>query len=277
MDLFTLGNGSLVFGSADPAWGIVAADGEHRIFKGPQIARHIGNLEGFLLDGSGGTVRFGYETGGEAPATFSVRDRLLNSDPQDNELLQAPRTSATGLTVRDWKNRDNPTLNDEPLPLKPLEMSRRLAIAPDDQSFLLGADWNLYSFDQDGGERWQRDIPGTAWAVNISGDGRLAVAAFADGTIHWYRYEDGEPLLNFFPHADRQRWVLWTPSGYYDASPGGEDLIGWHVNRGLDREAAFYPASVFRKKFYRPDVIDRILETLDEAQAVAEADAARDG
>ena len=26
--------------------------------------------------------------------------------------------------------------------------------------------------------------------------------------------------------------LAWTPSGYYMASPGGEDLIGWHVNRG---------------------------------------------
>jgi hypothetical protein len=26
--------------------------------------------------------------------------------------------------------------------------------------------------------------------------------------------------------------VAWTPGSYYAASPGGEDLIGWHVNRG---------------------------------------------
>ena len=46
-------------------------------------------------------------------------------------------------------------------------------------------------------------------------------------------------------HKDGKRWVLWTPEGYYDASPGAEDLIGWHVNLGLDRDADFVPAIRF--------------------------------
>ena len=61
-----------------------------------------------------------------------------------------------------------------------------------------------------------------------------AVAAYADGTIRWHRLSDGKELLAFFPHKDKKRWVLWTPSGYYDASPGGEELIGWHVSNGKD-------------------------------------------
>jgi hypothetical protein len=69
--------------------------------------------------------------------------------------------------------------------------------------------------------------------------------------------------------------VLWTPSGYYDASPGAEDLIGWHLNQGPDKEALFYPASQFRQRFYRPDVIDRILQTYDETEALTQANAAR--
>jgi len=37
-----------------------------------------------------------------------------------------------------------------------------------------------------------------------------------------------------------QALVLWTPSGYYDASPGGEDFIGWQVNKGKDKAADFF-------------------------------------
>ena len=59
-----------------------------------------------------------------------------------------------------------------------------------------------------------------------------------------------------------------------DASVGGEELIGWHVNRGPDAAADFFPASHFRDRFYRPDVVARILDTLDEGKAVAEADTA---
>ena len=59
----------------------------------------------------------------------------------------------------------------------------------------------------------------------------------------------------------------------YDVAPGGEDLLGWHVNQGPDQEALFYPVSHFRYDYYRPDVIDRIMETLDEEEALRKADA----
>jgi WD40 repeat protein len=81
------------------------------------------------------------------------------------------------------------------------------------------------------------------------------------------------PLLSLFVAGEE--WVLWTPSGYYDASPGGDRLIGWHVNRGREKAARFYTAHQFRKQFYRPDVIDKILETGDAARAVELANQAR--
>ena len=69
--------------------------------------------------------------------------------------------------------------------------------------------------------------------------------------------------------------MLWTPQGYYDASPGAEDLIGWQVNHGLDEAPELYAASRFRDRFHRPDVIDRVLQELDVDAAVAKADAAK--
>lgn len=62
--------------------------------------------------------------------------------------------------------------------------------------------------------------------------------------------------------------------GYYAASPGGEDLIGWQVN-GPDWDApvSFFPASRFRDTFYRPDVVTRVLAAGDAAKALEEANA----
>jgi hypothetical protein len=80
--------------------------------------------------------------------------------------------------------------------------------------------------------------------------------------------KDGKELLALFPHTDRKRWILWTPSGYYDASPGAEELIGWHVNNGSDQAADFFPISRFRSTYYRPDVVAKVLETLDEPEAI---------
>ena len=67
---------------------------------------------------------------------------------------------------------------------------------------------------------------------------------------------------------------MWTPQGYYDASVGADELIGWHVNHGYDRVPDFYPVSQFRDRFYRPDVIQRVLQTpnLDIEEAVQDAD-----
>ncbi len=63
-------------------------------------------------------------------------------------------------------------------------------------------------------------MPGTVWAVNITGDGRLVVAAYQDGTIRWHRMADGVELLAFMPLSDQTNWVAWTPEGFYDAGDG---------------------------------------------------------
>jgi hypothetical protein len=122
-----------------------------------------------------------------------------------------------------------------------------------------------------GQEQWKKPVPGAAWGVNVTGDGRLVLAAYGDGTIRWHRMSDGQELLALFVDKDDLRWVAWTPSGYYMASPGGEDLIGWHVNRGWDQAADFFPASRFRERFSRPDIVGLVLETLDEDAAVKQA------
>jgi hypothetical protein len=141
----------------------------------------------------------------------------------------------------------------------------------------LGAEFRLRAYSRGGVLRWQQSAPGAVWGVNVSADGRWVVAAYGNGTIRWHRASDGAEQLTFYPHPDKKRWVLWTPSGFYDASPGAEDLIGWHLNHGKDTAADFFPASRFRGQFYRPDVLAKILETRDESEAVrlANLDAGR--
>jgi len=79
---------------------------------------------------------------------------------------------------------------------------------------------------------------------------------------------DGKELIAFFPHKDRKRWALWTPSGYYDCSEGADELIGWHLNQGKDKEAAFYPVARFFEQFYRPELITEVARTLDRDKTV---------
>jgi WD40 repeat protein len=265
-DILTLRNGDVVYGTADPGWGILDVTGKRTKFIKSNIADYRNNLEAFQISQDASEVQFGYQSYGKQPTRFSITDKRLEEAINKKASLSSAVTNT--LNITSWEDTYEPKLNSVKLALKQYEMSRSLAIATDASKFLLGTEWYLRLFDRMGKELWKIPAPDVAWSVNISKDGRLAVAAFGDGTIRWYRITDGRELLAFFPHNDRKRWVLWTPSGYYDASADGEELIGWHVNNGKDAAADFFPAGLFRNQFYRPDVVSNILYTLDEAKAL---------
>lgn len=364
MHLAALPAGGWVVAALDPAWGLLGAQGAWEPLGRPPIADLRNSVrDAFLLAGAGRRLQFGYEPFGKPPHQFDVSRRALSAG-----LLtggQAPDTTA--VPVLNWQT--DPTFRGEPIRLEQNEGSRSLAAVPGDRGFVLGTEFRLRHYAADGTLHWQQPAPEVVWGVNIPTDGpqagQIVVAAYGDGTIRWHRMSDGSELLAFFPHADRQRWVLWTPSGYYDASPGGEDLIGWHVNRLVQRGATvvqafadrpaqraglrrgdivltvggtpisdiqglidrtkawpggaplrlrverngqsmdidvtpdvdskdrvprigvelgpalghveasdFFSVSRFRDRFNRPDVIDRVLDTLDEAEAVRLADMA---
>ena len=82
-------------------------------------------------------------------------------------------------------------------------------------------------------------------------------------------YDFSEPILNFYM-GDNGKWIIWHPQGYYDASPGADRLIGWHLNRGYDKTSKFFEVQQFQKELYRPDVIDGILETGSLEQALTQ-------
>jgi WD40 repeat protein len=225
-----------------------------------------------LMSADGTRARFNFDVEGKSPTRFDLHQRRLDAAPSTDSGFSAGQIA--GLDIKSWENTEQPTLAGQRLELEQYETSRSLAISPSSRSFVLGTEWYLRRFDDTGKLLWKVSAPGTAWAVNITADGRIVVAAYSDGTIRWHRMSDGAALLAFFPHSDGKRWVAWTPLGHYIASPGGEDLIQWQINRGLDHEPEVYTASRFRDQFYRPDVIDRVLEELDPQKALDAADLA---
>jgi len=257
---------SLVYALAAPAFAVLDNAGNKIVEQEASIADYRGNRDGFLISHEGNTVHFGFENKGKRPASFSLSEQSLILNPERDSTTPPDTTS---LDITGWKNTTEPKLNDKVLPLKQYEKSRSLAISPDKSKFLLGASWSLRLFDTNGKQIWIANIPSDAWAVNISGDGKKAVAAFGDGTIHWYNLDNGEELLAFFPHKDGKRWIAWTPSGYYMSSADNADnLIGWHVNNGKDKAASFYPTGALYATYKRPDIVKKILETRDEDEAI---------
>ena len=132
-------------------------------------------------------------------------------------------------------------------------------MTPDKAGFILGSDYNIRRFDKDGSLRWQIPAPGVVWGVNVARQSNLVVAACGDGTLRWYRLEDGALLLSVFIHRADRRWIAWTPAGFFTTSVGAEDLIGWTVNRTWSEAADFFAVSQFRQTFYRPDIVKQVL------------------
>lgn len=267
--------GGIVYSCLDGSFAKADPDRGAALLNPNTIPVYAGIQNAFLLSADGTAVQFAYERGGQAPALFAVGPRQLSDGASSfwdrlkaGFAFQTPITQ--GIEVTDWQMSLSPRLKGRPLDLRQ-GTSLCLAATPDRSGFLIGTNNTLWHFDAGGARRWALRTPAAVWGVNT--DGRLAVAALGDGTIRWYRLADGGELLALFPHPDRRRWILWTPSGYYDASPGGEDFIGWHVNNGPDRAADFFPISRFRAAFFRPDVVDRVLATLDVDQALRLANA----
>ncbi len=258
MQLLPCGAG-IAAGAQDPAFGLIAADGGKRVWQEGVTADMRGKKrDAFAIAADGRSVRFGLGYGAEDPVLFDLAAFRLAGAPQTPVGFMPPKTS--GLAVSDWEDNTAPKLNGKPIALEDYETSRALAIAPDASRFVLGTEWLLRAYRADDGELWQKPVPGVAWGVNIAGNGKLVVAAYGDGTIRWHRLADGQELLALFVHAKDRRYIAWTPQGYYAASPGGEDLIGWHVNRGFETAPDFYPASTFASTFRRPDIVQAALD-----------------
>lgn len=122
---------------------------------------------------------------------------------------------------------------------------------------------------------------GVIWSIALEGD-RL-VSGSSDQTIKVWDLSSLragqskvtlEPLLNLFVSKEDE-WVLWSQSGYFDSSVGGDKYVGYHINRGPDKEARYVGSDKYYDTLYRPDIISLILQTGSEREAIAKAEETR--
>ena len=226
----------------------------------------------FHVSDDGSVVETGYFESPSRPLRLDASALTLKQLDAPTPDLASWQSIVGDLRVEHFVYDEHPALNGRPLGLKPTDTAYSVDVRHN--QVLLGSQFAISLFDASTHQAWSIPTP-AAFRVAQSPDGRLVVAAHDDGTVRWYRASDGVELLALFLPADGKRWVAFTPSGYYAASPGGEDLVGWQVNNGLDQAPDFFPASRFRDRFYRPDVVSLVLKTLDEKEAVQQAAAAQ--
>src|SRR5262249_27618695 len=190
--LAALPDGRLVVAAQDPFLELLNSDGKPRWAHLSPTANFRVQHDKLAVSADGTIVDFGFELRGKSPLRFDLRALKLSLDPPaDHQTILAKQA---GLAVEGWRNGFSPTLEGKPIKLQQYERSHSLAIHPGGGRFVLGADWSLQAIDAKGQRLWQRSPPSVVWAVNISGDGRLVVAAYGDGTLRWHRMDDGREL-----------------------------------------------------------------------------------
>jgi hypothetical protein len=221
---------------------------------------------GLAVSDDGSVIRFATRSGRQR---FALDDRFLGTD---TEAAPAPRRDPPGMALTAWKDSNAPRLNGERLALERTDIVRASAFLPDGSAVLLGTDTHLRLFGRDRREIAAVEIQAPAWAVAVAANGSVAVAALLDGSLRWYGLGPNERLAEraaLFAHADGQRWVLFTPEGFFDdADLGGNELVGMHLNRGRNQGPEWLSFSQAYRVFYAPTVVRaRVLGDGAPAQA----------
>ena len=277
-DLAALPSGELAYTSFDGSWGLIGTGPG----RGPlQVLRRVGapvvtvrgnaplDLE---LSDDARAVRWGARgAGGGFGFTFDKRRLQL----APTAALRAPDTRFGPFSApADWNQESRPpVIGGRAMALAADERGRALAVlrspAPGTPpAAIVGTNRALYRVTEQGLVSWRVAMDTEIRALNTSSDGRLLVGAMADGTLRWWRASDGRQLLTLLAQADG-RWVVWTPSGYYDASAGADRVVGWALPRGQQQAMSYFSLNRFRDRFNRPDLIDALFTQLDEAAALA--------
>jgi WD40 repeat protein len=267
--LVSMPGGQLMVVKGNPCFIMLNPDGAVLWAHGPAASNFADDADDFSVSPDGTVIDFSLEPSDKTLFRFDLRALKLSNQWPAADLTRPPKQD--GLQIEDLVS-DHPKLNGKPLGIEEGEWSRSLAIHPDGHRFVLGADFSLYAINVNGRELWKRAAPGV-WAVNITGDGRLVVAAYGDGTIHWLRMDNGLELLALQVLNDKKNWVAWTPEGIYDATPGAFGVLKWHINRGSNAAGGAVPVSQI-PRLKRPDALPLVLQELETARALGIADLA---
>lgn len=279
-DLLVLSEKELAYSTAEALIGKISLGSKAIVAQARLIPDYRDAYEGkFALSRDGTTLEIGKAQGGKLPIRFSFLERMLTENPPPEKSFFAPIIPAT---VKNWRNSHQPILNGKPVALIDNEYSRSIASSEDGELIVIGADYSLKLFKQ-AEDLWTAQLQSPAWAVNITRDGRYVVAALGDGTVHWFNVNDATEAMSLFITADN-RWIAWTPEGYFDHSSELAQLsqdqiltrglrpveqsqgraskfVGYHINQGHASTPKFILSEQIQRNFYRPDLVFQKFQT----------------
>lgn len=273
LDMVPLKDGRVVYGSFEASWGVLGRQVELRVEGGTSDLRGASNLQ---ISADARRIAWAYSFGADK-AHFDLGRRILQRSVPTG--LRGAQLDRAGWNKRlqagyeaqgEAKKRYTAIVNGVTIKFDDVELASCGTYLRTSSDAILGSTKALYRYDENGRARWRLSLESEVTAVVASENDSLLVLALADGIIQWRRADNGTLLLSFFPARDG-RWIIWSPEGYFDASPGAERMVNWVVNRGANEAADAYPLARFRDQYRRPDIIDRVLEKLDTRIAIESA------
>ncbi|MDD2760503.1 MAG: caspase family protein [Methylomonas sp.] len=275
------GQHGLVFSTEDATIGIVDDTGKLARINDSRLVEFPQMSEALQISADAKTVTFPLNQTADQLVAFNIDDLSITFNTALPIKVDSQNIDSGKIGLTDWRNSQTPAINGVKLPLEPFEVSRSYAAAPNGKAIYLGTEWALRAYDKTGQLLWRSAMPGVVWNIKVSKDGRWVLATLSDGTVRWYRASDGKETMALFVDPKSHEWVLWRPDGYYASSENGDNLIGWHVNRGMDEAPDFYRAVQFERQFYRPDLLRAQLGTIgmsiqpDASRQTSTAESAR--
>jgi WD40 repeat protein len=261
--LSSLPDGSILVTSTRPCIGLIDSGGKDVWTVLSPLVDFIDQADTLKTSVDGKVVDFAFNASSRHRAyRFDVRTLHLGAAAEGDGTTFPP--NRIGVSIDGWRDGADPTLGGVRIPIDANDIARSYSVSVDTKRFFVASSHGLAAFDTAVKKKWTWPSRSEVWAVNASRDGRIVVAAHGDGTIRWRRADDGRELLalQLLPHntdANDIDWVLWTPEGLYEATPGAHDVLKWVTNHGPDMLATAFPASA-TAKMHRPDLLAHVLD-----------------
>jgi hypothetical protein len=218
--MLVLPDGEIMLASHRPELIKLNPAGQELFVNRPQSNRFSDDdAEKIRLNGNADEVLIFYQE--QPPLRFALKNRRLEyfSESLSRTRFRPSQKSTPNISLN-LKSSDSILLNGKILPwLEPGDKVLSADMADHGLRYVLGSDQNIYCADRHGDLIWKNPVHSPVRYVNISGNARVIVAAFGDGSLRWYDMNDGQLLLSLFTYAADRFWTVCSASGYYDAAP----------------------------------------------------------